>query len=349
MSWDLVRAWRDRMAVLPPPTNPTSLSDPGLQEIVDVALQSLSNSALHTAACYPGQPYRKAVIVTASTVHTAALEWAAVLLGRGTEVVVKHPSGLPGLLPHWRTLAEGLPFSYTDDRDCLNRADLVIAMGSDHSIAEIREHLPQHITFVPHGHKFSVAWIGGHNMPADPLIPDGFQDGWHSVAADAALHDGRGCLSPTVLFTPLPLQEACERLNKGMTAAATRWPTGQLSNAEHAKIRSRQAITRVVGTVCTGPGYSIHGLPVDHFTPTGLPRSLAVVTVSTVTEAARALAPWKPWLSTVGTDQPSDTECWRQLGASRVCRLGRMQRPPLQRIHDNTDWLANTLKSPTTP
>ena len=57
-----------------------------------------------------------------------------------------------------------------------------------------------------------------------------------------------------------------------------------------------------------------------------------------------ALAPYARWLSTIGTDDPESVPTWVSLGATRVCRPGRMQRPPLIRAHDGEDWLRATAR-----
>ena len=91
-----------------------------------------------------------------------------------------------------------------------------------------------------------------------------------------------------------------------------------------------------------GDGWSIHGMPVAHLEPMTLPRSVAVYHVADAEEAARALAPYARWLSTIATDDPGTNDTWLSLGATRICRPGRMQRPPLVRHHDGEDWLRAT-------
>ena len=70
-----------------------------------------------------------------------------------------------------------------------------------------------------------------------------------------------------------------------------------------------------------------------------LPRTIAVVQLPDRSAALELLRPWARWLSTVGTDEPGTD--W--LGA-RVCALGQMQRPPVDRLHDGVDLLRATLR-----
>jgi hypothetical protein len=330
--WDAVRRWRDRLRRADPTAIPVGLSPEGVREVWAAALDALSDEALAEAAAIPGRPFRTATFVAAGTVVTAPIEWCAVLLGRGTRVTLKHPHDDAGLAPLLAAAAaeEGLPLAITGARSAVRDAELVVAMGSDDSIASIRADVAPFARFLPHGHKFSVA--------------AGFQPAaasWQAIAADAALHDGRGCLSPIAVFTPLPLEAATDALAAAMADAQARWPVGEVAPAEHAAIRSRRALAKVAGVVREGPGWSVHGLPADKWTPLALPRSVVVISVPTPEEAAAVLAPHGRHLSTVGTDGPSTP--FVEAGATRICRLGRMQRPPLARSHDGEDWLRATI------
>ena len=79
---------------------------------------------------------------------------------------------------------------------------MVIAMGSDNTMqphSNVRLILHR---FIGLGHRFSIAWLTDTQSPADPLIPSDFSTSCERLAADAALHDGRGCfLRPSFLRT----------------------------------------------------------------------------------------------------------------------------------------------------
>ena len=319
---DDVRGWRDRLRTIV--LIGTGLSPAGARAAVDAALDALDDASLATALAMPGEPFRTATFVAASTVVSAPIEWLAVLLGRGTAVTMKFPAESPGLAPIFEATARevDLPLTITSDRRL--DGELVVAMGNDSTIAEIRASLPPATRFLGFGHRFSVAWV---------------ERDFASVAEDAAMHDGRGCFSPVAVFTPLPLAEACDALAVAMADAEVRWPIGEICASEAAEIRTRRALARVTGVVREGPGWSVHGLPIERFVPVASPRSLAVYSV-TSEAAAEAVAPWASALSTVGTD--GDPKPWDKL-ASRLCALGRMQRPPLLRRHDGVDWLQATL------
>jgi len=313
------------------------LSPEGADEAWAASLAALDDTSLDQVAKMQVDPWARAAVVCASTVFTAPIEWCAVLLGRGSEVVLKVPGSDPDFA---RVLvdaaaATGLPLSATTDRQAIANCEYVLAMGSDESVAEIGRGLASSVAFEPHGHRFSAAWICGAELADDALIPADFRDAVGSVAADAALYDGRGCLSPVVVFTTL--SSATDELAEALARAQDRWPRGQISDHEAASIRTRAALAKVTGRVRSGRDWSVHELPAAHWKPIALPRSIALVRVADEAEAAAVLRPWKSSLSTIGTDGT-----WED--GPRVCRVGRMQRPGLHRLHDGVDWLRTTAR-----
>lgn len=343
--WDEVRAWRDRLRRADIVDACDDLSPEGLREAVDSALEALSDEALHDVASLRGQPFARAVVITTGTVPTAALEWVALLLGRGSQVTWKHPAGRPGLAPLAAQLAGGLPLRITSDRDCLDGADVIVVLGSDETVRQVRAAAPKGAQVYGHGHAWSCAWVTGQPLPPDRRVPSGFTSSWGRVAADATLFDGRGCLSPVVVFTSIPLERALDSLATAMQAAAERWPLGIVHPSEAALERQRRAHTRVVGTRRRGEGWALHGVSARYVSPVALPRSVAVVSVPSLDQAVECASQWGQALSTVGTDDPTSAAAWFEIGATRICALGRMQRPPLDRVHDGVRWIYQTFRA----
>lgn len=340
--WDAVRRWRDLLRDADPPA--AGLSAAGAREAWESAWDLLDDEALAAVAARPGRPYRSAAFVAASTVPGAPIEWLAALLGHGTEVTLKVPHDNPG----WSSLLSegardvGLPLTVTTDRAAIRSHPLVIAMGRDETLAEIAASLPDDARFLPHGTKFSVAWVTGAPLDADPRLPRGFADTWGRVAADAALYDGRGCLSPAIVFTNRPIHEAADALLEALDRAAV-WPPGPISAAEGAAIRHRGALAKALGVALASAGGTVHALPADRAVPASLPRSMLLCHVPDAATAAASIRRWGTFLSTVGTDDPASAAVFQQAGASRVCALGRMQRPDVVRIHDGRDWTLDIL------
>ncbi len=333
-SWRAVGAWRDALRELEPGLYMPHLSPEGARIAWRASLDALDDAALAAAAAVPGTPYARPAVVCAGTVATAALEWVAVLAGRGGEVVLKHPRLQPDIAPLLGEVAArvGLPLRVSGERAAVSGADLIVAMGRDDTVRAVRLANPRSRVLTL-GHRFSVAWVTSARSVA-----------WDLLALDLAIHDGRGCMSPTVVFTPLPLRQATELLAVAMADRERRMPRGRLAPAEAAAIRSRNALAQVVGVVRVGRGWAIQGLPGQRFRPVGLPRSPMVVCVPHALAAARLLRPWASSLSTVGTDDPDVASVWYRTGASRVCPLGAMQRPPLARVHDGHDLLRVTIR-----
>jgi hypothetical protein len=305
------------------PLPEVGLSPEGARAALDAALDEIASKAI--GSLDDGRrPYPRVTVVVAGTVSTAALEWAAVLKVRGTpDLVIKHAAAAPGFVPLAAELSGGW-LRATPDRDAIFDRDLVVAMGSDATIAAIRSALPPAAPFLGFGHRFSVGLATS-------------EASLEAFAGDAALHDGRGCLSPVAVFTTLDPRKALEGLADVMADAERRLPRGVVDPAEAARIRHREALARVVGAVRRGEAWSIHQMPAERFAPEALPRSPLLIPVADPDEARAAILPWWGALSTVGTDTALD---WGP--GPRFCRPGEMQRPPLRRLHDGVDWIAAT-------
>ncbi len=324
--WAAVATWLDglRSAVLPP----MDLSPEGAGFARDVALDLLAPDVLHRVAALPGAPFDRARFVAARTVFTAPLEWMAVLLGRGTEVELQVPSQASDTGRAWALWGElardhGLPLRVVTRGDGLAppTAPLVVAMGGDETIESIRPHATGR--FLGFGARYSAAAC---ETPEDA----------RAIAMDLALHDGRGCMSPgMILATDLA---AAEWLAEALAEAEGRWPRGRVSDAEHAALRGRGALARVLGRVVEGDGWSVHQLPWSHRRVASLPRSPLVVQPPDLDEALRSLAA-DPHLSTLGTRRPVPSA-----GGGRVVVPGTQQRPLVERSHDGVDWLRATLR-----
>jgi len=309
MSWPQVNTWRTRLRSLSPDIG---LSPAASRYALDTALDALDAVPFHVDR--PAPPHT--VIVCASTVFTAPLEWAAVLLARGGRVTLKAPRALESWFAQVAAATE-LPLSSTSDRDILDQADCIVAMGSDQTLRAIEARLRPHQRLLGFGHRYSLAYW------SDPALAD-------AVALDLALYDGRGCMSPLGVFSPLP--DAPKLLATAMERLQQRLPRGELGPIEGARIRERDSLTRVLGSALSGPDWAVHTLPASRFPTPALPRA-AVLHPADFNHFRAVVAAHLPHLSTLGTDTSIEAP------GVRVCALGEMQRPPLHREHDGVDWL----------
>jgi hypothetical protein len=315
MTLDRTLAWRDALRAAAPP--PTDLSGPGLARVLADALDALGE--LPAAAALIGEAPARATVIAPRTVVTAPIEWCALLLAAGAEVTLKPPRGAPGLGP-WlvhHAQATGLPLRLDPSRDAVAGADLVVAMGSDDTMTNLRAAISPNTRLLAFGHRIGVAWWP---RGADPA----------GLAADLAAHDSRGCMTPAVILTDDPDLAA---LTDALTAAEAAWPRGVCSPGELAAIRTRGLLARVVGEERRGPGWALHVVPPAHVQPWALPRVAQVVPVADEA-AARAWVRAHAEVGTVGAPGGGD---W---GVPRTADLGQMQRPPLRRAHDGVDALA---------
>jgi hypothetical protein len=277
------------------------------------------------------------LLVTASGVFTAPLEWMALYAAAGIRLRVKAPAEAPQLcLAFGAALAEeGLPVEVFTHRD-LGDPEVVVAFGGDAGVEAVARATPgaRHLLF---GHRFSVGLVS-----ANPLLAQ-------ALAWDTALYDTRGCMAPVAWFVlgdPGPLAEA---LLSQMSAMEAYFPRGALDPSLGPEWRRREGLARARGAFFSGAGCAVSVLPASHFTPIGLPRLAALHPVSGPEEVGRALAPWSASLSSIGTEDPNRGHFdagWQRIYslAPRVVALGQLQRPAFPRDHDGVPMFASVLR-----
>lgn len=236
------------------------------------------------------------------------------------------------------------------DERALEQADAVVAYGSDETIRELRARVPIDRPFVAHGHKFSVAAVGREaELPAAA----------EALALDAALWDGRGCLSPAYVFVedaPAGRAEAfAEALAAALERSAHALPRGTLADAERAWLHDVRAsfAARDDARVWLSRPPLAWSLVLSDFRKSppfaGQLRCLPLVRTKSVEEFAGWCASFAPHVSTVahagfGAGERQLGAIARRAGASRVCALGRMQLPPIDWHHDGIDPLRSLLR-----
>ncbi len=219
-------------------------------------------------------------------------------------------------------------------------ADLVIASGSDASIADMRSRC--RARFIGHGHKVSFAVVA-REVLADHALAD---QAAAALGYDIALWDQRGCLSPQIAFVEGDFRAArrfAERLAEALGALAVRLPPGAAGFQEQLDVRLfRQEVEwrRIAGepvALLAGEGLTDWTIAVDAhavFRPTPLCRSVRLIPLPALADLAPVLAPVRGVLEAAGVGaSPARlaalAELLSEAGVHRVCALGRMQRPPL--------------------
>lgn len=235
-------------------------------------------------------------------------------------------------------------------------ADLVVASGSDASIADARTRCPGR--FIGHGHKVSFALVTSDVLDDEEAATRTAD----SLALDVSIWDQRGCLSPQICFVEGDFDAACrfaERLVAPLSRLAVALPPGHKTIDEQSAIqrfRSESEWHRIEGkpaALFASTGSTDWTVAVEspaEFRPTPLCRSLRVCALPSLAELPRVLAPARTFLEAAGLAASGrrETDITAMLGACGVhwvCPLGRMQRPPLSwpqggrpRIADWITW-----------
>ena len=236
------------------------------------------------------------------------------------------------------------------DVDCVRAfagAECVVATGSDETVAAVAAHVPPPRRFVAYGHRLSVAAVGDAAAGASRLI-----DLAEGLALDVSMWDQLGCLSPIAVYVASDDADAPDRVAEALAGelgeAEKRWPRGAVDTAVAAQIqreRSRAELRAAAGehvAVYSGAGTTWTVVREDsaEVRPAPLHRFIRVCPVADLAALVEALTPLSRHLAAVSIDgfggQTDDAErALANLGASRLCRAGRMQRPPLGWRHDN--------------
>jgi hypothetical protein len=269
----------------------------------------------------PDRIPREVLVIGAATLPVSTLR--ACLMARllGAQVRLKTASGLEGLA---QAISQSDPEIHADcfsstDRAALDRAlasaDTVVALGSDATLAAIRERLETRHTFVGYGHRVSAAHL---QDPEDQELT--------ALAHDLLAWDGQGCLSPSVIWTNHDLKDTAQALLTELERLETQLPFTPSAEMAHARYVA-EALGAMGGAVLGGA--TVRLILKDE--PTFLPSPASRV-VHVLPDQG---APWRAMgvsLSTLGCSEAS--EATPEHASTRRCLLGQMQRPALDWPHD---------------
>jgi hypothetical protein len=232
------------------------------------------------------------------------------------------------------------------DEKTLQRAEVVIAFGSDATMTALRAQLRPDQKFIAHGHAVSLLWIDRPKR----LTPAEFR----ACAMDVLTYDQLGCLSPQALY--LPPGHAVEELgHKLARALETTWQHLSVKPSRPLGVRARIAeardVARALGHRMWLPPSGHQGWTVIHDPDPAFAASplhgVIPIRVSAPADLEKNLATVRGRISTVGVVGAASSSPWRRpflnLGVSRFCRAGRMQFPPLSWHHDGRAPLAELV------
>lgn len=243
----------------------------------------------------------------------------------------------------------------------LLEASCVCATGSDGTIASLQAQVrpPRRIVF--DGHRLSVAAIG------DP--GGATEDTARRLALDIALWDQLGCLSPVVVYavgvadgrakqsSELWADRLADALATALASAEREWPRGEIDPAsardivrERSEAELRAAAGHNVRVMASdSTAWTVVRENGPDLRPAPLHRFIRVAPVADPAALADALAPMGSHLAAIavegfGEQTPAVCRALAALGASRICRPGTMQSPPIGWHHSGRGVLTSLAR-----
>lgn len=236
------------------------------------------------------------------------------------------------------------------DQTACQRPSTIVAYGSNSTVDALQARCTFPTRFFGYGHRVSFGVVGPHDGSVGVQALDRLA---HDIALDASAYDQRGCMSPHALFVSRAAlwsaEAIAEQLAKtGFPQVATELPRGELPTAMHAAIMQQRGLAEFDGRAFESDDALVLLQNQLAFYPTPGGRTLHVVPYDEPDDLFETLEPLRGAISTVGLLYESSTRNefvhrLGRLGARRVCRLGRMQRPLWLRDHDGRprigDWV----------
>jgi hypothetical protein len=233
--------------------------------------------------------------------------------------------------------------------------DCVVATGSDETLAAISEKIPRSARFLGYGTRVSFGYVTREALgrDADSVVK--------RAAADVVAWNQCGCLSPHVIYAEeggvVNGETFAGLLAKELEAMEATHPRGPLSVAEAAGIARRRSFYEVraahspetkMWASKESTAWTVILETDPKFQISCLNRFIYVKTVTTVEQALHGADLLREKISTVGlaaadAEIPELARKFARWGATRICPLGRMQRPPPNWRHDGRPALGDLV------
>ena len=235
-------------------------------------------------------------------------------------------------------------------------ADCVTATGSDETLDRIFKRLHSRTRYLRYGHKLSFGYVARESLAriaVDKAVAAAVEDivAWNQL----------GCLSPHVIYVenggPLSPEGFAELLAQGLDAREALEPRGGVDAQTSAAIATRRMFYQVrasadeetrIWSSADSTAWTVVCEQDPEFQISCLSRFVFVKTVADVPALLVATARVQGQVSTVGLNAPIHrvheiATALARWGVSRICRLGRMQDPPLTWRHDGRPGLADLV------
>ncbi len=233
------------------------------------------------------------------------------------------------------------------ERALFNRANVVLAYGGNDALEDIRTRVPVTTRYLPFGHKIGVGMVARAALDTQKASAAA-----HRAAYDIARYDQQGCYSPQAFFVErggkISPREFAGYVAHELACFEQKFPRRELSldeaggvaafrHAEEAKAASGP--DREVMSDAAGAWSVVYIDNAEDLAPSGLNRTVRIHAVDRLDDAVARIAPFKPFLQTVGIAAAPD-ELYRlgallgQAGVTRICALGAMSAPEAGWHHD---------------
>jgi hypothetical protein len=235
-------------------------------------------------------------------------------------------------------------------------SDAIIINGGDEAVESVRRRAPAGMRFLGFGHRVSCAAIARERLTGEelPALAE-------AAAYDVSIWDQQGCLSPHCIYVEegggVSADQFAEALAVEMERFEEKYPRGEISLGEAAafsRIRgayefraSADTGVRVFGDA-SGNRWAVILEREPMWATSCLNRLVFVKPIARLVELPKYLQAVEEKLSCVGLEAEDSrrkmlTEIVGALGASRVCALGQMQRPPLNWLRDGKRTLRELM------
>ena len=263
----------------------------------------------------------------------ACLVGAAVLVKSGRDDPLSAPAFQRALEAVDPALAATVVTAYWPGGDAeredalFRRADVLVVTGSDRTLTALGAGPFGDV--VAHGPRMSVALVGRRALAHPDRVAE-------ALALDVALHDQRGCLSPHAVYVEtggrVEPRAFAERVAAALDTVRARLPAGARDVGDRARIGLAATEAEWLPGVAAfaRPGGLVIYEPSARLRPTCGLRTIRVHPLSGPQELAPLLGEGMvECVGLAGVDPAPLVEALRERGVSRICPVGRMQRPSL--------------------
>ncbi len=229
------------------------------------------------------------------------------------------------------------------EREFCEGVDLVLAYGSDRTIAALRGLCPARTALIGYGHRVSFGLVS-EGADGDAAA--------RGLATDILLYDQGGCLSPQMVFVEGDARCArdfASKLADALACVTPRYPLPDRHPSAAMRVREARALAAMEAevSVWSDPGlrWTVISRPEAAFMSSPTHGVVSVQPLAAIGELPDALLPVRDHLQGCAVAGPCDTAVLQDLGVSYVCPPGRLQAPPLSWPQDGIPPLRSLLST----